>query len=240
MSLNVSSGYWTIYLVTLELPFTYPLLYNPSFSTLWASFAQFSFGEKEEIPRVRVYLRFSREERILSEFSRFFIPSKFVKWEKNFQVWKLKLLTHQTQGIISSNFRLFLSLNPMRQTFSSQIVKKKFHPNLMKYISESNETCFFMIMNENPIIWSHVQFFSFWSNFHRPCMILVVQPICQGCDFKHLLNSDSHEDQESRRELIKMHNQASRNFSSLVIFKLSCCDSSPFVITSRWQIFKSS
>jgi hypothetical protein len=80
--------------VTLELPFTYPLLYNPSFSTLRASFAQFSFGEKEESPRVRVYLWFSREERILSEFSKFFIPLKFVKWEKIFQVLKLKLLTH--------------------------------------------------------------------------------------------------------------------------------------------------
>ena len=87
---NISKGYWTIYLVTLESPFSYPLLYNPSFSTPWASFAHFCFGEKEESPRVRVYLWFSREERILFEFLRFYIPSKFVKWEKIFQVWKLK------------------------------------------------------------------------------------------------------------------------------------------------------
>ena len=80
--------------MTLELPFIYPILYNPSFSTLWASFAQFIFGEKEESPRVRVYLWFSRDEMILFEFSRFFIPLKFVKWEKIFQVWKLKVLTH--------------------------------------------------------------------------------------------------------------------------------------------------
>ena len=30
----------------------------------WASFTPFTFGESERIPRVRVYLRFSREERI--------------------------------------------------------------------------------------------------------------------------------------------------------------------------------
>ena len=75
--------------VTLHLSF----LYNPSFSTPWASFSHFSFGEQEESPRVRFYLWFSREERILFEFSRFFIPSKFVSEEKLFQVWKLKLLT---------------------------------------------------------------------------------------------------------------------------------------------------
>ena len=79
--------------MTLELPFSYPLLYNLSFSTPWSSFAQFSFAEKKEIPRVRVYLWFSREERILSKFWRFFIPLKFVKWGKLFQVWRIKLLT---------------------------------------------------------------------------------------------------------------------------------------------------
>ena len=75
--------------VTLHLP----LLYNPSFSTPWASFAHFSFGEQEESPRVRVYLWLLREGRILFEFSRFFIPSKFVSEEIFFRVWKLKLLT---------------------------------------------------------------------------------------------------------------------------------------------------
>ena len=71
-----------------------PLLYNPSFSTPWTSFVHFTFGEQEESPRVRLYLWFLREERILFEFSRFSISSKFVKWEKLFQVWKLKLFTH--------------------------------------------------------------------------------------------------------------------------------------------------
>jgi hypothetical protein len=69
-----------------------PLLYNPSFSTPWASLVHFSFGEQEESLRVRVYLWFSREERILFEFSRFLIPSKFVSEEKLFRVWNLKLL----------------------------------------------------------------------------------------------------------------------------------------------------
>ena len=62
----------------------------------------------------------------------------------------------QTQGILSSNFKLFPSSNPMRHTFSSWIVNTYFQPNLKKYISKLNETCFFMIHNENPIIWSHV------------------------------------------------------------------------------------
>ena len=128
--------------VTLHLP----LLYNQSFSTPWASFAHFIFREQEESPRVRVYLWFSREERILLKFSIFFTPSKFVSEKKVFQVWKHKLLHNfQTQGILSSNLKLFLSSNPMRHTFSSQIVKKKFQLNLMKYISESNETHLFMI-----------------------------------------------------------------------------------------------
>ena len=96
-----------------------------------------------------------------------------------------------------------------------------------------------MILNENPIIWSHVQFFNFWSNFHCSYMILVVELVCQVWEFKHLHNSESHDDWESRRKLIKMHNQDSRKFSSLLIFKLSFCDSSPSLITSRWWIFKS-
>ena len=145
----------------------------------------------------------------------------------------------QTQGILSSNFKLFLSWNPMRHIFSSRIVRTYFHLNRIKYISELNETCFFMILKENPIIWSHVQFFSFRSNFHRPHMILVVQPLCQVWEFKHLLNSKSNEDQKSRRKILKIHNQAFRKFSSLLIFKLSSCDSSPSLITNKWQIFES-
>ena len=128
--------------VTLRLP----LLYNPSFSTPWASFAHFNFGEQEERPRVRVYLWFSREERILFKFSRFFHPIEVCEWRKFFQVWKDKtshtIFKHKTLFHQTSNF--FFHQTPW-DTFSSWIVKTHFQPNLMKYISESNETCFFMI-----------------------------------------------------------------------------------------------
>ena len=86
-----------------------PLLYNPSFSTLWSSFAQFIFGEKEESLRLRVYLWFSREERILFKFSRFFTSSKFVS-EENFTKYEnLKILTQ-----FSNTKHSFIKL----QTFS--------------------------------------------------------------------------------------------------------------------------
>ena len=175
---------------------------------------------------------FSREETILSKFSRFFIPLKFVSEEKIFQLWKLKLLTQ------FSNTRHSFII-PHETNFSSRIVRPYFQSNLKKYILESNETCFFMIQKENPIIRSRVQFFSFWSNFHCPCMILAVQPFCQGCEFEHFLNLESHENWESSTRLINMRNQASEKFSSLVIFKLSSCDSSPSLITNSWQIFGS-
>ena len=91
----------------------------------------------------------------------------------------------------------------------------------------------------NLIIWSHVHFFSFSSNFHRLHMILVVHPVFQVCDFKNLLNSYSHEKWKSSRKILKFHNQASINISSLLIFKLSSCDPSPSLITSKCSIFES-
>jgi hypothetical protein len=69
-------------------------------------------------------------------------------------------------------------------------------------------------------------------------MILVVRPSFQVYEFKHLFNSESHEDWESSTKLIKMNNQASRMFSSLVIFKLSSCDSLPSLTTSRCRYSK--
>ena len=84
-------------------------LYNPSFSTPWASFAHFSFGEQEERPRLRVYLWFSREERILFEFSRFFISLKFVKCE-NFSKYENLNFSHNFQNTKHSFIKL--------QTFS--------------------------------------------------------------------------------------------------------------------------
>ena len=127
-------------------------------------------------------------------FSRFSIPSKFFKWENFYKYEKLNFsLFFLTKTTFPSTWKLFLSSNSMRHTLSPRISKTHFHPNLMKNISDSNETCFFMILHENIIIWSHVHFFSVWSNFHRSHMILVVQPICQVCKFKHFLNSNSHE-----------------------------------------------
>ena len=90
--------------VTLLLP----LLYNPSFSSPWSSFANFSFGEQEERPRVRVYSWFSREERILSKFSRFVHPIEVCEWRKLSQVWKLKnsptIFKHKSFFHQTSNF----------------------------------------------------------------------------------------------------------------------------------------
>lgn len=148
-------------------------------------------------------------------------------------------LVFSTQGILSINFKTFSFIEIHETHFSPRIAKTHFHLNLMKDILESNETCFFMILNESIIIWSHLHFFNFWSNFHRLHMILVVQPVCQVSEFKHLLNFESHEKWKSRRKILKISNQASGNFSSLLIFKLSSYDSSPSLTTSKWGIFES-
>ena len=108
----------------------------------------------------------------------------------------------------------------------------------MKDILESNETQFFMILHENPIIWIHVHFFSFWSNFHRLHTILAIQSVCQVCEFRHLLNSNSHEKWKSNKKILKIHNQTSKKFSTLLIFKLSSCDSSPSLMNRRLWIFE--
>ena len=70
--------------MTLELPFTYPSLYKPPFSTLWASFAQLSFGENEESPRVRVLLViFKRGEDLVRVFEMYFMR---FGWKKFFTI----------------------------------------------------------------------------------------------------------------------------------------------------------
>ena len=171
------------YWVTLRLYF----LYNPSFLTPWASFAPFSFGEQEERLSVRVFLRFSRVERILFKFSRIFISLKSMKCENlNF--------SHHSQKTnhFWPNFQLFLSSNPMRQTFSLWIVKTYFQSNLMKYFLESNETCFFMIQNENPFIWSQFHFSVFGRIFIARAWFWLFGPFGQVCEFMHFFNSDSH------------------------------------------------
>jgi len=164
------------------------------------SFVQLSFGESEKSPRVRVLLDFQEKRGFNSSFQDFPFHQNLLS-EKNFSKYRnsnLSLIS-QTKRILSITSTLFLSSNSMRHTFSPRIEKTHFHLNLMKYISKLNEICFFMILHENLIIWSHVHFFSFWSIFHRSHIILVVQPVCQVCEFKHLLNFESHENRKLRR-----------------------------------------
>ena len=94
-------------------------------------------------------------------------------------------LVFSTQNIFSPNFKkkTFLSSNSMRPTHPPWIAFSHFPLNIMKKFSHSIETCFFMILHENHILWSHVQIFSFWSKFHLPDMKLVTQPVCQVCEF---------------------------------------------------------
>ena len=70
--LKCSLMFWINFLLTLEFPFAYPSLYNPPFSTLWASFAQFIFGESEKSLRVRVLIViFKRREDLVWVFKIF-------------------------------------------------------------------------------------------------------------------------------------------------------------------------
>ena len=156
--LKCSLMFWINYLVTLEFPFPYPLLYNPPFFTLWASFSPFSFRESERSPRVRVLLEIFKRRDDLAWFFKIF-HSIEVGWvRKNFLSMKTQTshLFSQLKAFFPPTSKLFLSSNSMKHTFSPRIAKTHFHLNLMKDISKSNETCFFMILHENIIIWSHV------------------------------------------------------------------------------------
>ena len=92
-------------------------------------------------------------------------------------------LVFLAQIIFSHNFKTILSSNSMRPTHPPWIAFTHFHQDLMKYISHWFETCFFMILLENIILWSHAQIFSFLSKFHLMHMKLVIQPVCQVCEF---------------------------------------------------------
>ena len=93
--------------------------------------------------------------------SRFSFTSKFVEWEKISKYENSNLsLVFSTQSILFINLKTFSFIEFHETLFSPRIVKTQFQPNLMKDILESNETCFFMILHENLIIWSHVHFFS--------------------------------------------------------------------------------
>ena len=86
--------------MTLEFPFAYPHVYKPLISTLWASFAPFSFGECERSLGVRAYLSFWEERWFSFGFSSCSIPSKFFKWE-NFYKYE--------NSNFSSTFTCFLN-----------------------------------------------------------------------------------------------------------------------------------
>ena len=71
-------------------------------------------------------------------------------------------------------------------------------------------------------------FFQFLVKFSSPVHeFWLFSPFQQVCEFKYFFNAESHEDRESSSYLIKMHIQVSKEFSTLVIFRLSSCDLSP-------------
>ena len=159
--------------------------------------------------------------------------------EKNSNYEKLKFsLVSQTQSIIFINFKLFLSLNSMRHTFSPQIAKTYFtriswntFQNQMRHFSSWSlikiSSYEFMFSFS---VFSRIFIARIWFWFFSQFLKFV---------FKHFLNSESHEMRKSSTKLIKNHNKSFAKFSSLIIFKLSSCDSLLSLITSRWRIFKS-
>ena len=92
-------------------------------------------------------------------------------------------LSFSTQSILLQTSKLFTHQTPMRPTHLLWIAYTHFHRKLMKNISSSIETCFFMILHENLNLWIHVQNSSFWLKFHLLHMKLVVWPACQVCEF---------------------------------------------------------
>ena len=141
---------------SLELPFTSLSYITPHFRPHEPHLRILALESKRRAQEWEFTCNFWEKRGFCSSFQDF-LSHQSLWTEENFSKYENLNFSHifQTQGILSSNFKLFLSSNPMRHTFSSRIIKTYFSLNLMKYISESNETCF-------------------WSNFHRPCMILVV------------------------------------------------------------------
>ena len=205
--LKCSLMFWVNYSVTIEFQFTYLLLYNPPFSTLWASFAPFSFGESERSLGVRVLLEiFERREDLVWVFKIF--NSIKVCWVRNFF---LSMKT-QTSQLFSQQKELFHQLQNF--FFHWTPWDTLFHLGLKKHIF----TWISWKTSQNSLkhgsSWSYMKIssyevmllfvFCFWFKFHHPQMILVVQPVCQVCEFTHLLNSYSHEKQKSSKKTLKL------------------------------------
>ena len=104
--------------MTLELPFTYTSYITPHFLPHEPHFSHFSFGEQEERLRVRVCLIFSRVKRILFEFLRLFISSKFVKCE-NVSKYENSRFSHHFQNTkhIFNNLQTFSFIEPHEKNF---------------------------------------------------------------------------------------------------------------------------
>ena len=133
--------------------------------------------------------------------------------------------------------------------FSQNFKKISFiiHPGLKKHIfiwiswnTSQNQLKHVSSWSYMKILSYQAMFISlvFWSKCHRPRMILVAYTVCQVCEFKHFLNSNLHEKWQSSRRHLNIHIQASKKFSTLLIFRISSCDSSPSMITSRWRNFE--
>ena len=125
--LKCSLMFWINYLVTLEFPFTYPLLYNPPIYTLWASFSPFSYGESERSLGVRVLLEiFERREDLAWVFN-IFHSIQVVRVKKTFLSMKTK--TYHLFSQIKSFFHQLQNFSFHRTPWDTL-----FHLGLQKHI----------------------------------------------------------------------------------------------------------
>ena len=130
--------------MTLDFPFAYALLYKPQISTLWTSFAPFSFGESERILGVRVLFDiFKRTKdliwvfKIFHSIEVFWVRITFIsmKTQTSHLFSQLKSLFHQLQ-----NF--FFHRTPWDTLFHLRLQKNIFiqiswktSQNRMKHVS---------------------------------------------------------------------------------------------------------
>ena len=156
---------------------------NSSFRPYEPHLHHLTLGECERSLGVRAYLVFVRKGDIASSLQVFSFHPSFSS-EKTFpQVWKLKkLFTHfhflsQLKAYILQTLKLFTHRAPMRQTNQLWIAFTNFHPKLMKGISSSIESYFFMIL------WIHVSNLSFLVEISFLHMKFAIWPPWQVCQF---------------------------------------------------------
>ena len=154
---------------------------NPSFRPYEPHFHHLSFGECERSLGLRAYLVFCEERGSSFKFASFYYFIQVFQVRQLFQVWKLKFFTHlyflsQLKEYFFQTPKLCIHQTPMRPTNRLSISFTLFHPKLMKDISSSFETCFFMILHENLNLWIHVPNLSFLFKISLLHMKLVVWP----------------------------------------------------------------